>query len=291
MELKFSESGIPFIEFDPTTKLVFVKLCKSAKSYRWVTVNSIKTTFSAKINLSTTERVDFVTDVFLNGFPKGFTGDDSHTFTKHKYTFLRKVLKKYVPEGGDYIPANSINDIGKDLEEYNEPKRRLKKEKKKRIRRRVIEVTDESIAALKAKKEAEEKKAEEKERKEKEKVDNKRKKEIEKLEKELNGNGKKKKRSKRLKTPKPTKKVETPDPAKVEMSKICRSCKRKLFETPSCNSLMLVGHNKRWMPIVHKGSEPCKACGVAPGGRHHLHCPYEECPRCHKMIRYCGCFK
>jgi hypothetical protein len=78
---------------------------------------------------------------------------------------------------------------------------------------------------------------------------------------------------------------------KVEMGKTCRSCGKKLFEVPSCNSLMLIGHNKRWMPIVHKGKEPCKACGVMPGGRHHLYCPYEECPRCGKMLRYCGCFK
>lgn len=283
MELKFSGSGIPFIDFDDDggvfetktkVRLIFAKLTSSDTNFKYVVVKGFRSTISGKKRIPILERENFLADIHLNGFPKGFTGDECHNFTKHRYTFLRKVFRKYVieHEDGDYIPLESIKKIAKDLTGYKEPKRRLKK-KVVRKSKKAIHLTDETIAKMKAKKAEEEKKAAEKEKKVKERENKKREKEVKKIEKELNGKKKRKRKAK----PK-------------EMGKTCKSCKKELFTVPSCNTNMIIGHNKRWMPIVHKGRKPCKACGVLAGGRHHLYCPHEICPRCKGKFAKCGCF-
>ena len=89
MELKYSKGGIPYIEFDDTTRMIFVKITDGDREYKWLSVNSARRTIPMKRNgrkfKEITERVDFMTDVHLNGFPKGFTGDFGHTFTKKNY--------------------------------------------------------------------------------------------------------------------------------------------------------------------------------------------------------------
>ncbi len=286
MELKFSVTGIPHINFDDDkadkadifvvkhkVRLSFVSLIDKGKIFKYVAVKGYRSTILAKRNLSIIEREDFLADVHLNGFPKGFTGDECHNFTKHKYTFLRKVLRKYIVEheDGDYIRLASMKTIAKRLKDYSEPKKRLRK--KKRVRNGVVYVTAETIAEKKAKK-----------KKEKEKARKKREKEVKDIEKKLNGKRKKKTKPKRLKRAKPTKTVEN------KLGKTCTSCDRELFTVTSCNSQMIVGHGERWMPVIYRDKKPCKACGVLAGGRHHLYCPHEECPRCKGKFVSCGCF-
>lgn len=298
MELLFSSSGIPFIVFDDKktdvfeikreVRLAFAGLTKNAKNFKYVTVRGYRSTISAKRKLAVIERENFLADIHLNGFPKGFTSDECHNFTKHKYTFLRKVLRKYIVEheDGDYIPLASIKKIAKDLEGYKEPKRRLRK--KKKVRGKVVHLTDEALAEKKAKKEAAEKKKAEKEKKAKGRELKKREKEIEKLEKEFNGKGKK--RRKRKAKPKRLKKAKSTKTVENKLSKTCKACSNELFTVPSCGSKMLEKDGEKWMPIVHRGKEPCKACGVFAGGRHHLYCPHEKCPRCGGKFATCGCF-
>lgn len=274
MILKYSKTGIPYIEFDDTTKMIFVKITSSDREYKWLSVNSARRTIPMKRNgrnfKEVTERVDFMTDVFLNGFPKGFTGDFGHTFTKKKYTFIRKVLRKYITEDTDIIPVKAIKKIAKDLLTYKESKKRIVVPKKKRVKR-VSKLTDKTLVKNKVKKEKER----DREIKKAEKALKKREKEVKELERKFKPKGKK--------TPK---KVDTKN---RKLSKICKACEKELFTVPSCNSTMLVGHGKRWFPIINK-KVPCKSCGVFPGGRHHLYCPHEECPRCNDKFVTCGCF-
>jgi len=275
MELKYSKTGIPYIEFDDTTRMIFVKITDSDWGYKWLSVNSARRTIPMKRNgrkfKEVTERVDFMTDVFLNGFPKGFTGDFGHTFTKKKYTFIRKVFRKYITEGTDIIPVKAIKKIAKDLLTYKEPKKRIVVPKKKKRVKRVSKLTDKTLAKQKVKIEKEKVR----EIKKTEKALKKREKEVKELERKFKPKGKKTK-----------KKVDTKN---RKLSKICKACEKELFTVPSCNSTMLAGHGKRWSPVVNK-KVPCKSCGVFPGGRHHLYCPHEECPRCNDKFVTCGCF-
>lgn len=276
MEMKFSPKGIPYIEFDENTKMIFTRITKNDKCYKWVSVNSARKIIPKKRNgrsfREVTERVDFMADVHLNGFPKGFTGDETHSFTKKKYTFLRKVFRKYIVEDKDCIPDKAITKIADDLFLYKEPKKRLVKSKKKRVKR-VTKLTDKTLAKSKAEKE----KKREKELKKAERALKKREKEVKDIEKKLSKKPKRKKK-------KLTKMVEN------KLSKTCKACDSELFTVASCGSQMLVGHGERWMPVVYKGKKPCKACGVFAGGRHHLYCPHEECPRCKGKFATCGCF-
>ena len=157
MEMKFSPKGIPYIEFDENTRMIFTRITKGDKCYKWVSVNSARKIIPKSRNgrsfREVTERVDFMADVHLNGFPKGFTGDDTHSFTKKKYTFLRKVLRKYIVEGKECIPDKAITKIADDLLFYKEPKKRIVKPKKPKRVRRVTKLTDETLAKSKAKKE------------------------------------------------------------------------------------------------------------------------------------------
>ncbi len=246
MEFKFSVKGIPYIEFDQDTRLIFTKLRDDQKIYKWFSIVGGRQIVSIKRNGRTfreiSERVDFITDATLSGFPRGFTKRTA--FTRKHFTYIRKVFKNYLTDDG-HIHEDSVPDIAKDISNFGVRKPR---EKKKIIKDDRIIKDDKFMKEL---------------------ID-------EVMEEE-----------KKPKKKKPKKKVKK---AKHKLAKICKSCQREIFTVPSCNSQVVVGHGQRWMPVVHKSKEQCKHCGVLPGGRHHLYCPSEQCPRCNKKIIVCGCF-
>ncbi len=242
MEFKFSVKGIPYIEFDQDTRLIFTKLRSDQKIYKWFSIIGGRQIVSIKRNGRTfkeiSERVDFITDATLSGFPRGFTKRTS--FTRKHYTYIRKVFKNYLTDDG-HIHEDSIPDIAKDISNFGVRKPRKKIIKDDNFMKELIDEVIEEVLEVKPKK--------------------------------------KKKKSK-----KKVKKV------KHKLAKICKSCQKEIFTVTSCNSQVLVGHGERWMPVVHKSKEKCKHCGVLPGGRHHLYCPDEQCPRCNKKLVVCGCF-
>jgi len=255
MELKHSVNGIPYIEFSEDTRLVFVKLTPNDKGFKWFTINTFQKTYIGKARKEIDEKFDVVVDIGLST-PKGFS---SEVLTKKKLAFLRKIFKNY-QNGNGTIPLTAIPEIAEEISNYKERKTRSDAGKpKKRVRKTVAVIKADENGDIKVSKA------------------------------DRNGDIKpKKKESKPKSKPKPKLK---PAAVPVQLGKVCKSCKRELFQVPSCNSLMLVGHGQRWKPIVHKGKENCKYCGVMPGGRHHLYCPEEECPRCGKKMMVCGCFK
>jgi hypothetical protein len=285
MELKTSPKGIPYIEFDEETRIAFTKITPGDRGFKWVTIRSTKKSYIGKARKEITERADFVADISLK-MPQGF---NSEILTKKKLVFIRKLLKDNM-NGNGFLPEIAIPSIAEAISNYKERRDRSDKGKPRKKTRKVKKVTlirtDENgdVQVFEADRngnvKAVQKKEKEKERelKKAEKAMRKREKEIKEIEKKLN-------KPKRLKKEKSTKTVEN------KLGRICRSCANELFLTSSCNSTMLVGHGKRWSPIVHKGKKPCVSCGVMAGGRHHLYCPVEECPRCGKKMMKCGCFK
>jgi len=251
MELKHSTKGIPYIEFSEDTRLVFVRLTPNDKGFKWFTINTYQKSYIGKARKEIDEKFDVVVDIGLNT-PKGFS---SEHLTKKKLAFLRKVFKNH-QNGNGNIPVTAIPEIAEEISNYKERKTRSDAGKpKKRVRKSVMVVKADENGDIK----------------------------VSKADKNGDVKPKKKAKSKQLKKPVSTK--------TVEMGKVCKSCTKELFTVPSCNSMMLVGHGQRWKPIVHRGKEVCKSCGVMPGGRHHLYCPEEVCPRCRKKMMKCGCFK
>ena len=221
MEFKTSPKGIPYIEFDEDSRMIFTKTCPADKGFKWISINTYQTVYVGKARKEVNERCNFIVDLAL-GMPKGF---HSVSLTKKKLKFLRKLIKDNI-NGTGTLPETTLPEIADAINNWQERKTRSDKGKPRKVVKKI--------------------------------------------------------KPKKLKEEKTTK--------QVEVGKTCKSCQKELFSVPSCNSLMLVGHGERWVPVVHKGKAPCESCGVMPGGRHHLYCPVEECPRCGKKMVKCGCF-
>ena len=230
MELKFSVKGIPYIEFDEDTRLIFTKLSPEQTSYKWFSVIGGRQIITMKRNgrvfREVSERFDFITDVDLSGFPRGFTKNSA--FTRKHFTYIRKVFANYAVNG--FIHEKYLPDIEDDIANFGVRKPR---------KRKIISETPAPVST----------------------------------------GVKPKKKRKKPKKQQP----------KHKLAKTCKACQKEIFSVPSCGTHLLVGHDERWMPIVNT-KVPCKHCGVFPGGRHHLYCPEEQCPRCKKKIVVCGCF-
>ena len=81
----------------------------------------------------------------------------------------------------------------------------------------------------------------------------------------------------------------------TEDMKTCLACGAEIGTVGYCSARPLIAMKDGGdrAPILHAdpADAPCKACGVAVGGAHHLGCPLERCPACHGPLQRCGCME
>lgn len=126
MRLTYSSTGIPYIEIDEETRLIFTKTWKGQKNYKWISVRAVEV-LNGEVGkgkrrylFTQTTPINFMTDFKLRGFPRGFTKKHP-SLTKITHNILKKVLSKYCvndPENSDMLlfPENKLTHLEVELE-------------------------------------------------------------------------------------------------------------------------------------------------------------------------------
>lgn len=120
MILKYSPKGIPFIEIDEHTRIMFAQTGSSKHYYKWLAVkayevlNGMVGKGRRRKHFERTTAVNFITDFKLREFPRGFTKRHP-VFTDVKKGYLKKIFKKLcvVREGEDYplFPVDKLPEL------------------------------------------------------------------------------------------------------------------------------------------------------------------------------------
>jgi len=99
MILKYSPKGIPYIEMDEHTRVIFVKTWPGENGYKWLAVKA-HITFNGTIGkkrkkqVSSTEMHNFMTDMKLRKFPRNFCKKHP-VFNRIKHGMLKKMFKTF----------------------------------------------------------------------------------------------------------------------------------------------------------------------------------------------------
>lgn len=128
MNLVFSESGTPYIDFGNQNRLIFSNITKHPdKGYKYmvfaggdvtnVTVSGSrakkKKTFKEHVPINFTIDMDFKRDG-----KKGLPLKSKHIFSKITSSWLKKQFANYVVDG--YFPENSISKLSDDINKLDE---------------------------------------------------------------------------------------------------------------------------------------------------------------------------
>jgi hypothetical protein len=128
MELKYSKGGIPFIELDEVTSIIFASVGPNQKGYKWLVVKAVEV-LNGKVGkgrrrymFTRTTNVNFVTDFKLREFPRGLLGKHP-VLTKIKHGLLKKIFKQFcIQDHKDpdvlWFPENRLGDLGMELDKY-----------------------------------------------------------------------------------------------------------------------------------------------------------------------------
>jgi hypothetical protein len=75
------------------------------------------------------------------------------------------------------------------------------------------------------------------------------------------------------------------------MARICSWCKKEMkMGVKDCTgNVVEFPDGKKMDAIPYEDEGNCHDCGVRSGGRHHVGCDMETCPRCHGQLIGCGC--
>ena len=129
MRLTYSVSGIPYIEIDERTRIIFART-DSNKHYRWLAVKAVEV-LNGKIgkgkrkkDFTSTTAINFMTDMKLRGWPRGLI-QKHPSLTKVKHALLKRLFKKLCfedPNDSDMLlfPVEKLSDLELELDKrYN----------------------------------------------------------------------------------------------------------------------------------------------------------------------------
>lgn len=131
MRLNYSTTGIPFIEIDEETRIIFTKLTSGDKYFKWLTVRALEILNGEtgkgkrRYMFTTTTRVSFITDFKLREFPRGLTKKHP-SLTKVKHALLKKIFSDLCVEDKEdsdilLFPEDKLSDLEYELDKrYND---------------------------------------------------------------------------------------------------------------------------------------------------------------------------
>ncbi len=71
--------------------------------------------------------------------------------------------------------------------------------------------------------------------------------------------------------------------------KECLYCGDEASDSCHANSEVEYADGVTLAARPHEEDGRCPGCGVAAGGLHHVGCEEEPCPRCGRLLLFCGC--
>lgn len=122
MELKYSVTGLPYIELDDANRIIFSKATASEYGFKWLVFSGNKTTTTAlsagkgkkkerKI-IKNTERLSVVMDMNFGGIPK--TASGANIYLSKKYLDgIRRLFEPYLQEG--IFPHKDLPSLARDM--------------------------------------------------------------------------------------------------------------------------------------------------------------------------------
>jgi hypothetical protein len=120
MILKYSPKGIPYIEIDEQTRIMFAHTGGSKLYYKWLAVkgydvlNGMVGKGRRRREFVRTTAVNFITDFKLREFPKGWTKRHP-TFSDVKKGYLKRIFSKLcvIKEDDDYplFPVDKLWEL------------------------------------------------------------------------------------------------------------------------------------------------------------------------------------
>jgi hypothetical protein len=135
MELKFSETGIPYIELMPNHNIIFSETTRSSQGYKYLcysgsTVSEIVSAGKPSKSKAKTKRkikaknksvkvkevVNFITDMKLSKIKKKLVKNTP--FSPITQSYLRKTLSKLIDEDG-FFPPSKLEILRLELERTN----------------------------------------------------------------------------------------------------------------------------------------------------------------------------
>jgi len=128
MELKYSKGGIPYIEIDENTSVIFASTGRNEKGYKWLVVRAVEI-LNGKVGkgrrrymFTRTTPVRFVTDLKLREFPRGFLARHP-VFTKIKHGLLKKIFRQLCVKDHEnpdtlWFPEDRLSDLDLQLNKY-----------------------------------------------------------------------------------------------------------------------------------------------------------------------------
>jgi hypothetical protein len=131
MRLTYSVTGIPYVEIDEDTRIIFTRVGDKDKHYKWLAVKCVETLNGEvgkgkrRKSFVRTTSVNFMTDMKLRGFPRGLTGRHP-SLTKVKHALLKRLFKKMCIEDSNdsdmlLFPEEKLSDLEVELyKRYND---------------------------------------------------------------------------------------------------------------------------------------------------------------------------
>lgn len=122
MELKYSVSGVPYLELDSDNKLIFSKTTANKRGYKWLIFSGLTTTtetLSAGKGKKKTKKKIVITAPLSTTINMEFTGlskttKNANTFLTKKYMDgLRRMFEPYIEDG--VFPYINLPKFEKDI--------------------------------------------------------------------------------------------------------------------------------------------------------------------------------
>ena len=128
MELKYSKGGIPYIEIDENTSVIFASVSPNQKGYKYLVIKAVEV-LNGKVGkgrrrymFTRTTAIRFVTDLKLREFPRGFLARQQ-AFTKIKHGLLKKIFRQLCVKDHKkpdvlWFPEDRLGDLSIQLDKY-----------------------------------------------------------------------------------------------------------------------------------------------------------------------------
>jgi len=107
MELKFSTTGIPFVELDANNKIIFSETTSNNEGYKWMVFSGVSTTSIAassgkgknktKTRIDKTEPISIMLKMDFSGIPK--SAKNNIYLTKKYINGIRRMFAPYIKNG------------------------------------------------------------------------------------------------------------------------------------------------------------------------------------------------